>query len=65
MTDWAKFERETEQRLLLAAGRDHPVPQGWKPLPPCYHDWIDVTSFGQQGRSDLCAHCGEQRWRPF
>lgn len=64
-TDWAAFERDVELRLLLEAGRDHPVPAGWEPLPPCGHEWVEVTLFGDPARRLICRWCPEEKWAPW
>lgn len=57
----AQLDRAIEVDLLRRAPTDHPLPEGWKPLPPCEHDWIDIiTSFGNAYRTLLCAKCGAQ-----
>lgn len=53
-----ELERRIEQSLLVEAGRNHPVPPGWQPLPPCDHRWFDATALGDTERKLIC-RCGE------
>jgi hypothetical protein len=58
-----ELDRYAEREVLQAAGRRHPVPPGWEPLPPCDHEWIDVTQFDDRGREYLCARCGDRQFK--
>ncbi len=61
--DIAGLEKALELPLLHDAGRAHPVPPGWEPLPECRHEtWYDATALGDPGRPELCADCGDTRW---
>lgn len=61
--DEAELDRHLEQQLLREAGRNHPVPAGWRPLEPCEHEWLDMTTLGQAERHEICKWCGDQQIR--
>lgn len=55
-----EFETRIEPALLREAGPQAAVPVGWEPLPPCDHDWIDITPIGSAALRNICASCGER-----
>lgn len=60
--DFPVLERRIEVALLRMVGREHPVPPGWEPLPPCEHNWLDITPLGADERHEICSRCGHHRW---
>lgn len=58
--DEAELDRRIEQQLLREAGRGHPIPDGWQPLQPCEHEWLEVTRLGEAERHLLCGRCGDE-----
>lgn len=63
--DERELDQYIEQALLREAGRDHPVPDGWEPLAPCQHDWVDATPLGSPLRQLLCTWCTDTRLEPY
>lgn len=65
LIDEEQLDRHLEQALLREAGRAHPVPDGWQPLAPCNHEWIEITQLGSSMRQLLCQWCTDTRLEPF
>lgn len=63
LIDEAELDRHIEHALLRQAGRKHPVPDGWRPLEPCEHEWLDTTMLGHAERHEICRWCGDRQVR--